>query len=81
MPENSDYNKPISGKRLREALVGATAVLGRAAQDAMLHDLELNGIMFGDRSYTLQEIQSALGKIFGHDGTMLLMQRLKKALE
>jgi hypothetical protein len=80
VPENSDYNKPISGKRLREALVAATVMLGRAAQDAMLHDLELYGVMFGDRSYTLHEIQSALGKIFGHDGTMLLMQ-LKKALE
>lgn len=81
MPENSDYDKPISGKRRREALVAATAVLGRAAQDAILNDLELNRVTFRDRSYTLQEIQSALGKIFGHDGTMLLMQRLKKARE
>jgi hypothetical protein len=47
----------------------------------MLNDLELNGVTFKDRAYTLHEIQSALGKIFGHDGTMLLMQRLKKALE
>jgi hypothetical protein len=56
---------------------------GRAWQgcaDAMLNDLELNGVTFGHRSYTLQEIQSALGKI-GHDGTILLMQRLKKARE
>jgi hypothetical protein len=81
VPENSDYDKPISGKRLKEALVAATVVLGRAAQDAMLNDLELNGVTFKDRAYTLHEIQSALGKIFGHDGTMLLMQRLKKALE
>jgi hypothetical protein len=81
VPENSDYNKPISGKRLREALVEATLVLGRAAQDSMFHDLELNGITFRDRSYTLQEIQSALRKIFGYDGTVLLMQRLQKVLK
>jgi hypothetical protein len=81
VPENSDYSKPISGKKLREALIEATLVLGRAAQDSMFHDLELNGITFRDRSYTLHEIQSALRKVFGHDGTALLMQRLQKVLK
>ncbi|HXV45495.1 MAG TPA: hypothetical protein VD736_02370 [Nitrososphaera sp.] len=81
MPENSDYNKPISGKRLKEALVETTLVLGRASCDSMFHDLELNGITFRERSYTLQEIQGALRKIFGHDGTALLMQRLQKVLK
>jgi hypothetical protein len=80
VPENSDSNKPICGKRLKEALVEATLVLGRAAQDSMFHDLELNWT-FRDRSYTLQEIQSALRKIFGHDGRVLLMQRLQKVLK
>jgi hypothetical protein len=74
VPENSDYDNPISGKRLGESLTEATLVLGRAAQDAMFHDLELNGITFRDRSYTLYELQSALKKIFGHDGTTVLMQ-------
>jgi hypothetical protein len=64
---------------MKEALIEVNLVLGRSAQDAMFHNLELNGITFKDRPYTLQEIQSALRKIFGHDGTALLMQRLEKA--
>jgi hypothetical protein len=47
----------------------------------MFHDLGLNGITFKDRSYTLHEIQSVLRKVFGHDGTALLMQRLQKTLK
>lgn len=81
MSENSDYDRPIPSKRLREVLIEASAVLGRPAQDAMFHDLEVNGITFSDGSYTLRELRSALRKIFGHDGTALLMQRLQKALE
>ena len=82
MPENSDFEKQISSKRLREALDQASAVLGRSAQDAMFNDLELNGIAFKDRhQYSLRELQDALVKIFGHDGTALLMQRVEKALE
>ena len=81
MAENSDYSEPIPGKRLKEALTAATAVLGRSAQDAMFYDLELGGIMFKDRSYTLAELDDALRKIFGHDGTMLLMQRLQVVLK
>jgi hypothetical protein len=79
--ENSDYNNSIPSNRLKEALKGATAVLGRGAQDAMFHDLELNGITFKDRLYTLSELRDALRKIFGHDGTTLLMQRLQKVLK
>lgn len=47
MPENSDYDNPISGKRPRESFIGATLMLGRAAQDAMFHDLDLNGLRSG----------------------------------
>lgn len=52
MPENSDYSQPISSRRMKEALTEATVILGRAAQDSMFHDLELNGITFKDRSHT-----------------------------
>ena len=81
MSENSDYQRPIPSNRLKEALGEASAVLGRAAQDAMFHDLELNGITLRDRPYTLLEMRDALRKVFGHDGTTLLMQRLQRALE
>lgn len=74
MSENSDYERPIPSNRLKEAL-------GRAAQDAMFHDLELNGITLRERPYTLLEMRDALRKVFGHDGTTLLMQRLQKALK
>ena len=81
VPENSDYDEPVPSKRLREALRKASAVLGRSAQDALFHDLELNGITFMDGHYTLRQVQDGLRKVFGHEGTALLMQRLEKALE
>lgn len=81
MSENSDYEMPMPSNRLKEALGEASAVLGRAAQDAMFHDLELNGITLRDRPYTLLETRNALRKVFGHDGTTLLMQKLQKALK
>ncbi|MEW6605391.1 MAG: hypothetical protein AB1351_11995 [Thermoproteota archaeon] len=81
MSGNRDYGKSVPGKRLREALSQASAVLGRATQDAMFHDLELAGMNFKDRQYTLNELQDALRRIFGQDGTSLLMQRVEKALE
>lgn len=71
----------MPGKRLKEALSQASAVLGRATQDAMFHDLELNGMNFRDMQYTLNELQDALQRIFGQDGTSRLMRRIEKALD
>jgi hypothetical protein len=79
--ENSDYERPIPSNRLKEALGEASAVLGGAAQDATFHDLELNGITLRERPYTHLEMCDALRKVFGHDDTTLLMQRLQKALK
>ncbi len=79
--ENSNYDKPLPSRRIKEALSGAFTVLGRSAQDAMFSDLEFNGITFKDEQYTLKQVQDALRKIFGHEGTNLLMQRVEKALE
>ena len=53
----------MPSNRLKEAL-------GSAAQDAMFHDLELNGITLRERPYTLLEMRDALRKVFGHDGTL-----------
>jgi hypothetical protein len=79
--ENSDYNEPIPGDRLKEALHRATAVLGRTAQDALFYDLELGGMMFDNSPYTLRQVNDALKKIFGKDGTVLLMKRLERELK
>ena len=81
MSENSDYDTPLPSNRVKEALGEASAVLGRSAQDALFHDLEFNGITFKDRHYTLRQVEDALGKIFGREGTALLMQRVEKALK
>lgn len=59
----------------------ASAVLGRSTQDALLHDLELNGIALDEGHYTLRQVQDAIRKVFGHDGTSLLMQRIERILE
>ncbi len=80
MSENRNYNNSIPSKRLKEALERATAVLGRAAQDALFYDLELDGITFRDASYTLNQINDIMEKVFGDEGTMLLMERLKREL-
>ena len=81
MPENSNYDKPLPSDRIKDALNEASAVLGRSAQDAMFSDLEFNGITFKDRQYTLRQVQDALRKIFGHEGTSLLMQRVERVLD
>jgi hypothetical protein len=47
----------------------------------LFHDLEFSGITFRDGHYTLGQVQNALRKVFGHDGTSLLMERLEKALK
>jgi hypothetical protein len=79
--ENSNYNYPVPSKRLKEALYRATTVLGRAAQDAMFYDLELGGMAFDKGSYTLRQVNDALKKIFGNDGSALLMERLERELK
>lgn len=52
-----------------------------AAQDAIFNDLELGGMAFDKASYTLGQVNDALKKIFGNDGTALLMKRLEKELK
>ncbi|HKZ62399.1 MAG TPA: hypothetical protein VJZ68_08315 [Nitrososphaera sp.] len=64
MSENSNYDLPIRSKRPREALIEASTVLGRAAEDTMLNDLELNGITLRDRPDTLRELRNALRKVW-----------------
>lgn len=81
MSENGNYDDPVPGKGLKEALHRATAVLGRAAQDAIFYDIELGGMAFDNTSYTLRQVNDALKKIFGEDGTVLLMRRLEKELK
>jgi len=78
--ENSNYDDPIPSERLKKALYQATAVLGRAAQDAVFYDLELEGIAFNKQSYTLRQIHDALKSTFG-EGSALLMKRLEKELK
>lgn len=80
MPENSNYEEPLPSSRIKEALREASAVLGRSAQDVLFNDLKFTGITFRDRQYTLKQLQDALRKIFGHEGTSLLMQRVERIL-
>jgi hypothetical protein len=81
LSENSDYREPVPGKRLKVALYRATAVLGTAARDAIFNELELEGMTFDKASYTLGQVDDALKKVFGTNGTVLLMERLEKELK
>ena len=65
-----------------QALEEATEVLGRANKDSVISDLKSHGIILSDEAhYSLNQIRDGLRSIFGEDATILLMERLVKALK
>jgi hypothetical protein len=72
----------FTSKQIKHALQELEKLLGRATVEAMIYDLEMYGLpLVNDRqTYTLNEIENALRKIFGDEATLLLFERLKKSL-
>ncbi len=77
-----DDSIPINSSTLRNAIQRGVSVLGRAAIDSIIEDLERHGIDLNDPSprYTLRQLEVVFTQIFGVDVTQLLMERIRQEL-
>lgn len=85
MPENSDSftgNTKYPAREILQAMESVRPMLGRVALQALINDLELSGLHLHDegKSYTLNEIQSALKMTFG-EASILFIDRIRDTLE
>jgi hypothetical protein len=76
-------NTPIPGNKLRKGIMSLERILGYAAVEARVYDLENYGITLeaGQATYTLQQVEDALKKVLGNEGGPLIMDQLMKILE
>ena len=73
---------PINSLTLKNAIQKVTSMLGEAAVESLMEDLEQQGINLNNPSstYTLRQLESAIVETFGEDAATLLMERIKKEL-
>jgi hypothetical protein len=76
-------NTPIPSNKLKKGIMSLERILGYAAAEALVYDLENYGIALagGNNSYTLQQVEDALKKVLGNEGGPLIMDQLMKMLE
>lgn len=79
---DSGNSIPISSITLRKAIQKVTSMLGEAAVESLVEDLEHQGIDLNNPSsrYTLRQLENAIIGTFGEDAASLLMERIKKEL-
>jgi len=72
----------FTAKEIRRALQKLEPMLGIAAVETTIQDLEIYGLpLVNDHiPYTFKEIEVAMSKMLGTDATTLLIERLKKIL-
>jgi hypothetical protein len=68
-------------KRLRKAFENVLGKIGPTFKQVIFEDLEKVGISLQQPCPSLDEIEKALRKNFGHDGALLLIQAIKKQME
>jgi hypothetical protein len=80
--DDSNDSVPIESSTLRQALEKGARILGWSAIEAIIDDLERQGIDLNSSSsrYTLRQIEAAFIQIFGTDAMLLLMERVKHEL-
>lgn len=88
MPLNGKINGnrdtiPIKGSNLKQAINRGAELLGHGALEALIAELERQGIDLSDESsnYTLERLEAALDSIFGEAATDLLMEKIRQALK
>jgi hypothetical protein len=79
---HSRATAPIySAATLRVAIQTLETLLGRATVDAIIDDLEKQGLrLYSDANHTIQEIQTAFDNIFGIETSAYLIDRVTKTL-
>jgi len=85
LPRNSDSladSPKFSADALRKAIQTLEPMLGRPAIDAIIDDLENQGIRVTNAhaQYGIEEIQAALENIFGAETTSFLIRHITEAL-
>jgi len=85
LPKNSDSfadSPKFSADAVRKAIQTLEPMLGRPAIDAIIDDLENQGIGVTNphAKYGIEDIQSALENIFGAETTSFLILHISEAL-
>lgn len=73
--------KPDECKRLRMALDEVLSKIGPTFKQGIYEDLEKANISLDYPCSSLQDIEKALQRNFGPDGTSLLIQAIKKHMD
>lgn len=81
MEANINNDSEITAKTLRQAIQTLKPVLGDTFVKGIIHDLELYGLLAKNEreSFAFEDIQAALGRVFG-EAAPLLMRLIVKAL-
>lgn len=71
---------PVSAKSLRWAIYSFEPILGPGAVEAMIDDLEAQGLQLTSsiENYTFAQFETALENIYGIEGTRFLLRELSK---
>lgn len=78
---DSNDSAPIESSTLKQAIEKGARILGWPGIEALMFDLEGQGIDLKDSSrYTLQQLEASFIQIFGADATPLLMERVRHEL-
>ncbi|HVX03245.1 MAG TPA: hypothetical protein VHA09_08835 [Nitrososphaera sp.] len=73
--------KPDECKKLRGALDKVLDKIGPTFKQGVYEDLEKANISFDYPCSSIQDIEKALQRYFGYDGTLLLIQAIRKHME
>ena len=83
LPKTSK-NIPLLSNKLKKAVIALGGMLGYAAAEALVYDLENYGIALvagKAASYTLEQVEDAIKKILGEEAGSLVMEQLIKILD
>lgn len=76
-----DESPKYSAAALRVAIYTLEPLLGRPTVDAIIDDLEKQGLELNSHAnYTIEEIQTALENIFGIETSAFFIDRVTKTL-
>lgn len=80
--DDRNDSAPIESSKLKQAIEKGARILGWSAIDALIFDLERQGIDLNNSSskYKLKQLEAAFIQIFGTDATPLLMERVRHEL-
>jgi hypothetical protein len=79
---NGGNDRHFTAARLKAAVEESLSILGGSLTRALVEDLSNEGVDLGSNtsSYSVAQLETGLGKLFGKDATELLMDRVKDHL-